>query len=253
MINALNAERVKLLSTRSPYWCVGVVVVLALGAAAITGSAVSGGAGTSSSEIAYMSLLGLSSFGLLVLMIMAVLAITNEYRFGTIRTTFQAIPKRWIVLLAKAGVFGGLAFIATVVLAVAALLLVRVIGGSGAGLELGDSGVMRQIWGMPIIAVLFVLIGLGVGASVRHTAGAIVIVLIWDLAVESIVAVLPRVGTHVAPFLPFRNATRFLAGDNSDMAGGGYHWGVYGSLVYFAVFAIAIFVIGIVVVERRDA
>lgn len=253
MMNALNAERVKLFSTRSPYWCVAIVAVLALGAAAITGYAVSAGAGASSSEIAYMSLIGLSAFGLLVLMVMAVLAITNEYRFGTIRTTFQAIPQRWMVLLAKAGVFGTLAFVTTAVLAVAALLLVRVLGGAHSGLDLGDGGVVRQIWGMPIIAVLFVLIGLGVGASVRHTAGAVVIVLVWDLAVESIVALLPKVGPKVSPFLPFRNANRFLAGDSGPDPGGGFHWGVYGSLAYFAVFAVAIFVIGIVVVEKRDA
>jgi ABC-2 type transport system permease protein len=47
-----------------------------------------------------------TGFGVMVLMIMAALAITSEYRFGTIRTTFQAVPNRASVLIAKAGLIG---------------------------------------------------------------------------------------------------------------------------------------------------
>ena len=34
-------------------------------------------------------------------MVMATLAVTTEYRFGTIRATFQAVPNRTRTLLAK--------------------------------------------------------------------------------------------------------------------------------------------------------
>ena len=53
---------------------------------------------------------------MLVLMIMAALAITSEYRFGTIRTTFQAVPNRASVLIAKAGLIGGFGAVLTLVL-----------------------------------------------------------------------------------------------------------------------------------------
>ncbi|WAC57275.1 ABC transporter permease [Gordonia sp. SL306] len=250
MIAAMNAERIKLTSTRSPYWCIAVVVVLAVAVAGLTGATSTAPLGPSPGESAWTALIGLNAFGVLVLMIMAVLAVTSEYRFGTIRTTFQAIPKRSTVLLAKAGVFGALAVAVTLVLAVVGIFLVRGLAGSSSGIELGDPGVVRQIWGTPVIAALYVLIGLGVGAIVRHTAGAIVIVLIWNLALESILSILPKVGEHIAPFLPFANGSRFLnegAGDTQ------YHWNVYGSLIYFAVFAVIVFVIGIVMTERRDA
>ncbi|NED60799.1 ABC transporter permease, partial [Streptomyces sp. SID10244] len=174
----MNAERIKLTSTRSPYWCIAVVVVLAVAVAALTGATSTAPLGPSPGESAWTALIGLNAFGVLVLMIMAVLAVTSEYRFGTIRTTFQAIPKRSTVLLAKAGVFGALAVAVTLVLAVVGIFLVRGLAGSSSGIELGDPGVVRQIWGTPVIAALYVLIGLGVGAIVRHTAGAIVIVLI---------------------------------------------------------------------------
>ncbi|MGK2319376.1 ABC transporter permease [Gordonia rhizosphera NBRC 16068] len=249
MITAMNAERIKLMSTRSPYWCVAIVVVLALGVALVIGS-VTGPIATSPGEAAWSALVGINAFGVLVLMIMAVLAVTSEYRFGTIRTTFQAVPNRSTVLAAKAAVFGGLAFAVTLILSLVALAVVRLMGGAGTGIDLTDPGVWRQIWGTPVLAVLYVVIGLGVGAIVRHTAGAIVIVLIWNLAVESILSILPKVGPHVAPFLPFANGSRFL-NDTTGVAS--YHWNAYGSLVYFALFAAAILGFGIVVTERRDA
>lgn len=252
MIAAVDAERIKLTSTRSPYWCIGIVVVLAIGVAALVGSTVRGtSVGPTATTSAWTALIGLNQFGVLVLMIMAVLAITSEYRFGTIRTTFQAVPRRPTVLAAKAIVFGGLALVVTGVLAVVALVLVHILGGRSAGIDFADSGVLRQIWGTAVVAALYVLVGLGVGAIVRHTAGAIVVVLIWNLALESILRILPKVGSHIAPFLPFANAGRFLSDTSGEAVS--YHWNVYGSLLYFAVFAIAVFAIGIVMVDRRDA
>ena len=39
--------------------------------------------------------------GQMVIMVMAALAVTTEYRFGTIRTSFQAVPQRAALLLNK--------------------------------------------------------------------------------------------------------------------------------------------------------
>ncbi|MDY6808486.1 ABC transporter permease [Gordonia sp. HNM0687] len=250
MITAMDAERIKLTSTRSPYWCVAIVAVLTVGLALVTGATISGPLASTPGEAAWTALIGLNSFGLLVLMIMAVLAVTSEYRFGTIRTTFQAVPRRSTVLIAKAAVFGLLALLVSLVLAVVGVAVAKAAGGSTVGIDIGDSIVIRQLWGTAVLAALYVLIGLGVGAIVRHTAGAIVILLIWNLALESILTILPRVGDDIAPFLPFANGSRFL---NGDLSATDYHWNVYGSLIYFAMFAVVIFVLGIVATERRDA
>ena len=48
----------------------------------------------------------------MVMMVMAALAVTTEYRFGTIRTSFQAVPQRAALLLGKTVV---VAFLAGVV------------------------------------------------------------------------------------------------------------------------------------------
>lgn len=244
-----HAEYIKLTSTRSPYWCVGVVVVLSLGIAALIGAVIASVHGETGLRVPDY-LLGLNQFGVVVMMIMAVLAVTSEYRFGTIRTTFIATPRRATVLFAKAVVFGGLAVVLSAVLAALSLVVVKVLAGASSHFSFTDSVALRQIWGTPIWALLCVIVGLGVGALVRHTAGAVVIILVWMLVAESILAVLPKVGPAIGPFLPFRNGSRFLTStaDSAD-----YHWNAYVSLGYFAVFAAVVLGAAVIVVQRRDA
>ncbi|MEV3976412.1 hypothetical protein AB0K68_51175, partial [Streptomyces sp. NPDC050698] len=118
----LSAERIKITTTKSPLWCTVIIVVLALGFAAIMG-AVAKSALTSSDVQGAPDLdtavatAGISGFGIMVLMIMAALAVTSEYRFGTIRTTFQAVPNRASVLIAKAGLIGAFGAVLTFALA----------------------------------------------------------------------------------------------------------------------------------------
>ncbi len=103
----LNAERIKLSTTRSPLWSAVAVAVLSLGLAAIQASTVYG-AGALAPEKAAM---GVAIFGVPVLMILSALTVTNEYRSGMIRTTFMTVPNRSLVLVAKAivaAVFSGL-------------------------------------------------------------------------------------------------------------------------------------------------
>ncbi|GAB17981.1 putative ABC transporter permease protein [Gordonia effusa NBRC 100432] len=244
----VNSEYIKLTTTRSPYWCAAVVVALSLGISVLIGAVLSSTPDTGLGIADY--LLGLNQFGVIVLMIMAVLAVTSEYRFGTIRTTFTATPRRRRVLIAKAVVFGGLAVVLSAVLAVISLGVVKALAGSSSNFSFGDADALRQIWGTPIWALLCVIVGLGVGALIRHTAGAVVIILVWMLVAESILAVLPKVGPEIGPFLPFRNGSRFLT---STASSPDYHWNAYVSLAYFAVFAAVVFVAAIAVVERRDA
>ena len=103
----LSAERIKITTTKSPLWCTITIIVLGLGVAWMIGRSSSSSIQAYNDEAASGTPdfekflptfndagLGVSGFGVMVLMIMAALAITSEYRFGIIRTTFQAIPSR---------------------------------------------------------------------------------------------------------------------------------------------------------------
>ncbi|EON31651.1 hypothetical protein GTC6_16765 [Gordonia terrae C-6] len=248
MIAAINAERIKLASTRSPYWCLGVVVVLGLGLAVLLG-AVAGTSYGSPGEADTLTddfLIGVDQFGVAVLAIMAILGVTTEYRFGTIRPTFAAIPRRPRVLIAKAVVFGGLSFAVVAILCVVAVVVAQVL--SGVGVSLTGPETVRHLWGTPVFAMLCALIGLAVGALVRHSAGAVAIMLVWMLALERIVSVLPRVGEHIVSFLPFLNGWNFLAGGSDT-----FHWNAYGSLLYFAGFTLVLLAAAVAVTNARDA
>ena len=91
----LNVERIKLFSTRSPYWCLVAIAVAALGFATLFGLIDEGRA-----AIPYLVLRG-TNLGMSIFMVLAALSITTEYRFGTIRNTFLAAPRRPAVLPAK--------------------------------------------------------------------------------------------------------------------------------------------------------
>lgn len=153
MIAAINAERIKLASTRSPYWCLGVVVVLGLGFAVLLG-AIAGGSYGSPGETDTLTddfLLGVNQFGVAVLAIMSILGVTTEYRFGTIRPTFAAIPRRPQVLLAKAVVFGGLSFAVVAIVSVVAVVAAQVLAGIGVSLTGPET--VRHLWGTPVFAL----------------------------------------------------------------------------------------------------
>src|SRR6185312_4120797 len=91
----LSVERIKLFSTKSPYWCLASIFAAALLFALLFGTL--NGAQNAST---FLSQTGLQ-IGMTVFMVMAALAITTEYRFGTIRVSFLAVPKRASVLIAK--------------------------------------------------------------------------------------------------------------------------------------------------------
>jgi ABC-2 type transport system permease protein len=246
LTNTIAAERIKLITTRSPYWCVGIVIVLGIGLAIVFGWATNAdGSGSDTNVSDYV--IGVTGFGITVLMIMAVLAVTSEFRFGTIRTTFQAVPQRYNVLLAKAVVYGGLSAVITFVLTLISLPIGKALSGSD--VDLLGSHAIRLYWGVPVYAFLAVLIGLGLGALIRQTAGAIVILLVWSLVLENVLSAIPKVSDVAGPLMPFLNANHFIDGREY---GFDWWWNEYGSLLYFIVIAALVFGAAIFVTDRRD-
>lgn len=256
-MGVLAAERIKFTSTKSPWWCSAIIVVLGIGFAAALGwaaklaldvDAPEGIPPTTASDIVG---LGVGTFGSMVLMILAALTVTSEYRFGLIRTTFQAVTNRASVLAAKALLVGIYGAVLSFVLAVIGLVVAKALAGAEAGSLLGFEvdGTWRILYGTAILAFLQVVLAIGVGALVRQSAGAIAILLLWPLLIETLVGVIPKFGEKIQPFLPFQNANHFLG------SGGGidYHWGEIGSLIYFIVFTALVFGAAVFVVNRRDA
>ncbi len=115
------AERIKLSTTQSPLWSAVAVAVLSLGLAALQGATAYGAAPLPPEKAAT----GVAVFGVPVLMILAAMTVTSEYRSGMIRTTFMATPDRTLVLVAKAIVAALFSAVDVAVMTVAAVVVGR--------------------------------------------------------------------------------------------------------------------------------
>ncbi len=106
--------------------------------------------------------------------VLGVLLITSEYATGTIRTSFAAVPARLPVLWGKAITFA----LTTLVLCVPAAFGAFLVGQSILSAEHLDTtltapGVTRAVVGSALYLTAVGLLGLGLGALLRSTAGAI--------------------------------------------------------------------------------
>ncbi|PXX05513.1 ABC transporter permease [Mycolicibacterium moriokaense] len=248
----LDAERIKLSTTRSPVWTAVGVAGLSLGLAAIQGSAAYGAGSLPAEKPA----LGVAVFGVPVLMVLAAMTATGEYRSGMIRTTFMATPNRSMVLVAKAVVASVFSGAYTALMVIGAVLAARVAApplvGAESQLSLAAAETWRAVGAIALYAVLTAVLGVGVGALLRHSAGVVAVLLMWPLVAEPILGNLPNIGSEVGPYLPFVNAFLYTRVQwlypVYDMP-----WGELGSLMYFATVVAVVFAAAIVVVNRRDA
>lgn len=248
----LAVERVKLFTTRSPWWCTLVTLTVTVGFAAmvLVNTDSEFPATVATTQFGYQ-------FGLAVIMVLGALAVTTEYRFSTIRTTFQAVPHRGSLLLAKTTV---VALLALVIGEIAAFgswvfgLLVR----PQFDLALNSTADWINVAGVGAIYAIASVIAFAVGLLVRHSAGAVALLMIYTLAVENLVSMIPSVGPAMYEWMPFNVANKFLTGASDAGAAGGPvastsslspGW----ALAYFAAFAAVLLAIAISTANRRDA
>jgi ABC-2 type transport system permease protein len=205
--SAVRMEWLKLRSVRSTAWIMLVFAVGLIGLAILVLGreqwATMSAADRASFDPVDQGFAGLA-IGQLAFGVLGVLAITSEFSSGLIRATLAAVPSRPLLLTAKAGVLGAVTLVAGEILAFASFALGEaVLRAPAPHAVLGQPGVLRAVLMAGAYPALIALIGLGLGAIIRHTAGAI-------SAVAGILFVLPLVviplGTsiqdQVEKFLP---------------------------------------------------
>ncbi|WP_030759820.1 ABC transporter permease [Streptomyces griseus] len=172
--DALASEWTKIRSVRSTMWTLGTMVLLMLAIGLGVAAIASGEGGNMGEE----SALPLGFFGMLPASIcvitLGVLTISSEYGTGMIRTTLTACPSRARVLTAKALVFFALVFTVTLVVAfvVATAQVAMVEAAEPTGAEWA-----RATVGAAGFLALLGLLSMAVGALVRHSAGAITVMI----------------------------------------------------------------------------
>ncbi|MEW9532751.1 ABC transporter permease [Microbispora sp. NPDC049125] len=201
MRHALRAEWTKLRTLRGNLWlalaAAGLTVAATAAATAAVGTAQCPTPTTCFEDTARLSLKGVW-LGQALVVVLAVLAMSDEYGTGMIRTTLAAVPRRHTVLLTKAAVVVAAVLTAGTVGVLGSLAVGRVvlpINGFGQAngyppLSLADGPTLRAAAGSVLYLALIALLALGVGTAVRDTASGIT-------AVLTLLYVVPVVGAFV--------------------------------------------------------
>ena len=202
-----------------------------------------GFSGVTSTQLGY-------GLGMAVVMVMATLAVTTEYSVGMIRTTFLAVPNRTVALLAKTVVVSLVAGLIGLITAFGSWAVGLVLM-PGADLALHGATEWRQAGGASLVYLVAAVFAVAVGVLVRHTAGAVAIVLTWALMVEQLLALIPGFESIVT-WLPFQAAKQFLlAGQTPE--GLGLTEQPWLAMGYFAAVSAGLLAVAIAVAKRRDA
>ena len=99
---------------------------------------------------------------------------SGEYGSGTIRSSLAATPRRGVFFGAKAIVMGSFALVLGLVLSFLSFFVGQaVLSGAAPTATLGDPGVLRALVESGAFLALLALFGIGIGAIIRHSAGAI--------------------------------------------------------------------------------
>ncbi|MBD0424255.1 ABC transporter permease [Streptomyces sp. TRM S81-3] len=175
--HAVGSEWTKIRSVRSTMWTLGVFVLLVVGIGLLAGAVVA----NSSADASNANPLELGFFGLLLgsmcVITLGVLTTASEYGTGMIRTTMVACPNRGRVLAAKAIVFFLVAFVVTLVSAsLVAFAHVAMLEGEGALEPTGEEWFKATV-GVSLYIALLGLLSLAIGSVIRHSAGAITIMI----------------------------------------------------------------------------
>jgi ABC-type transport system involved in multi-copper enzyme maturation permease subunit len=177
----LAAEWIKFWSLRSTRWVLGLGVLVVLGGTLQKSlDAYNSWPTFGPMEKTHFDPVNTAFSGLTATLVMigagvvGALTIVGEYSTGLIRTTLTAVPACGRVVAAKAAVMAGVMLVLGAALSLGAFAVSQaILSGRGIALSPGDSGVPHVLVANALLAPLSALVGLGVGALLRHTAGTV--------------------------------------------------------------------------------
>jgi len=225
----LASEFTKLRSVRSTYWTLAALIIVSVGIAAIAGFGVASNihnnpqnkAGTDATQA---SLIAFFELGQLIIAVIGAMSITSEYSTGMIRTSLTVMPRRGTIYLAKLIVLTTVALVVSLVTSFISFFVGQAAmsgsgvsaslfhstkvpanafmhppaGGNGPpivtfhGIDTISSGtVLAAVVGTAVFVTVVALIAFGLGAIIRHTAGAITSAIGLMFVLSIIIQLLP--------------------------------------------------------------
>ena len=249
----LRSEARKLATVRSTTWAVVAAVAFNVIIAALLGALLPGH--LSAHQKATIDSVRVSLGGLhlsqIAIGLLGVLAVTSEYSSGMIRATLAAVPRRRLLLTAKALVLATAAVATGTGSCLAAYLVFQAFLPPGDAMRttLADPGVLRAVTGAGLYLTVLGLLGFGLGTAFRSSAGAVAVLFGVLFVPTLLTALLPSSWQDtLGPYLPMNAGdTIYTIRPESHML---QPWTGFG---VFCLYAAAALAAGFVLIGRRDA
>jgi len=249
-VNVLRSEFWKLCSVRSTYWSVVAAVAFMVGFAALEALFLPTrlSEGDKDTLDAVRVSLGGSHLSQVAFGVLGVLVMTSEYTSGMIRATFSAVPGR-VVVVAKAVVFALTTFLIGVAACLAAFFVFQaLLSGDTFRSSIADPGVARALVGGGLYFAVLGLLGLGLGAIIRASSGAIAALFSFLFIPQILVQLLPDTWRiSVGRYVPMQAGSQIFS--QHPEPGALAPW--TGFAVFCAYAALAL-VLAIILIRRRD-
>jgi ABC-2 type transport system permease protein len=200
------------------------------------------------------SLSGAVDLGELIIVVIGALVITSEYGTRMMGTSLAAMPRRGVLYAAKAVVLTCVTLVVALITSFTSFFAGQaVLGPRHAGASITSPGALRAVLLAAVFVTCCALLAFGLGAIIRHTAGAIT-------TLFGVVFLIPALA-HALPNHWFFEVARWLPGGvaldpitaTKTLQLPNYLYGPYGQLAIFALYAAVAVAAGALLFRRRDA
>jgi ABC-2 type transport system permease protein len=203
------SEWTKFRSLKSTVWTLAIGIALTIGFGALFSAVTASQWKAGRQEIrqnfdAVSTSLNGIVFAQLAIGVLGVLFITGEYSTGMIRSSLTAVPHRLPMLWGKVIVYvvfvGVLSIVATFL---SFFLGQALLSSAGINVSISAPGAFRQVIGAGLYLAVAGVVGMGIGALVRNSAGGISAFVSLFFVLPIVVQLLPSSWTnHFAKYLP---------------------------------------------------
>lgn len=164
----ITSEWIKLWSVRSTWFALYVAAAGTIGLAATYALVAKVG------DVEPTDALQGAVFGQLAFGVLGVLVVSSEFTTGLIRTTFATVPRRRVVIAAKAGVLFAVLLAAAETISLAAFFTAQIVlARRGVHFSLADHDLLVSVLGCGFYMTFIGVFGFCVGVLLRRTTAAV--------------------------------------------------------------------------------
>lgn len=249
----LRSEWTKIRSVRSTLWTLATALVVTVGLSAVICIFTANEFDNMSTrskltfDPTFTSFAGMS-LGQLAMIAFGVLIVSGEYSTGMIRSSLSAVPQRGTFLACKTAVAGLLVLAVGMLTSFVSFFVGQALLG-GHGTSIGETGVLRAVFGGGLYMALIALFAMGITFVLRSPLLAFAILMPFFFLISNILGSVSAT-KKVARYLPDQagQAITSVVPEALDRP-----YGPWGGLLIMVAWTVAALVAGWLVLEKRDA